>query len=237
MEPPVTYQGGKQRIASAIVDRIQPKGRFYDLCCGTGAVSIELVNRGYAPQSITMIDAGPWGLFWRSIGCGEFDADRMREWCNRVPADRSQVKGFMESLSAEPPGGDAVYVFLLLQASAFGGKAIWIEGDRWKNCSFRSYWKPTATSSRRSPVNPMMPMPETLHKRVCEVAVRMRGVSAECCRIEGVENEIKPGDTAYIDPPYGRTTGYGHQVDAASCAGRIRSDCLCFRGSAAFAGS
>ena len=49
MRVPCAYQGGKQRVAVQIVDILLeaapgPDSRFYDLCCGSGAVSIELVN-------------------------------------------------------------------------------------------------------------------------------------------------------------------------------------------------
>ena len=51
-----TYQGGKQRFASPIVDHLltattEPDSLFYDLCCGSGAISIELVNRGMNKES------------------------------------------------------------------------------------------------------------------------------------------------------------------------------------------
>src|SRR3546814_11771185 len=47
---PCAYQGGKQRVAAQIVDLLLganpgPNTRFYDLCCGSAAVSIELVKR------------------------------------------------------------------------------------------------------------------------------------------------------------------------------------------------
>lgn len=67
------YQGGKQRIAKQIVDILisQASGKdahYYDLCCGSGAISIELVNRGIAASKITMLDKSSWGVFWQAIG-------------------------------------------------------------------------------------------------------------------------------------------------------------------------
>ena len=49
MRVPCSYQGGKQRIASQVVDHLldaapSRDSHFYDLCCGSGAISIELVN-------------------------------------------------------------------------------------------------------------------------------------------------------------------------------------------------
>ena len=51
LKVPCSYQGGKQRIAPQIVDNLieasnSSNSFFYDLCCGSGAISIELVNRG-----------------------------------------------------------------------------------------------------------------------------------------------------------------------------------------------
>ena len=62
-----------------------------------------------------------------------------------------------------------VYDYLLLQAGAFGSKWIGIEGNKWTNNTFRSYWLPTETSNRKSPVNPMMPLPNTLYERVFNI--------------------------------------------------------------------
>ncbi|WP_230988293.1 DNA adenine methylase [Bathymodiolus japonicus methanotrophic gill symbiont] len=65
---PCSYQGGKQRIAAQVVDHLleaapNHNSRFYDLCCGSGAVSIELVNRGVEPSRIWMLDISTWGFF------------------------------------------------------------------------------------------------------------------------------------------------------------------------------
>ena len=67
------------------------------------------------------------------------------------------------------------YHYLLLQSGSFGSNQIWIENNRWKNNSFRSYWLPTETSNRRSPVNPMMPMPSTLYNRVKDIVEYLGG--------------------------------------------------------------
>ena len=58
---PCIFQGGKQRVAAQISDVLirafpRPNSRFYDLCCGSGAISIELVNRGIDPARICMLD-------------------------------------------------------------------------------------------------------------------------------------------------------------------------------------
>ena len=61
---PCSYQGGKQRLAKKIVDiifeqnEINEDTKFYDLCCGSGAITLELINRGIHPSNITMVDRG-----------------------------------------------------------------------------------------------------------------------------------------------------------------------------------
>lgn len=222
LESPVTYQGGKSRIAAAVVDCWWgADGPFHDLCCGSGAISIEMVNRGFAPRDIVMVDAGPWGEVWRQIGDGTFNIDSFRYYTTLIPSDLHRVRDFMRELSQQSAAIDTAEVFLLLQAAAFGGKAIWIEGGRWANTSFRSYWTPTPTSSRRSPVNPMMPMPDTILRRLDNLMVGMNGVVGICGAVEGIE--INDG-TAYLDPPYEGTTKYGHSLDVAAFVPTIAAD-------------
>src|SRR5271157_351080 len=130
---PISYQGGKTRIAVQILDRIDvlPGVPFHDLCCGCGAIPIELVNRGHRPSDIHMLDAGPWGLFWADVGNGVFDLDYFKFYCASVPRDRTQIKPFMQKMFKLPAGADQVYKFLLLQACAFGGAAVWLDDDKW----------------------------------------------------------------------------------------------------------
>ena len=111
-----------------------------------------------------MIDNGCFGQFWQDIANDEFKLNVFREEINRLPSIEN-IQSYLKELSNKPIDKDRmVYHYLLLQAGAFGSKQIWIEGDRWKNNTFRNYWLPTETSNRKSPVNPMMPMPETLYK-------------------------------------------------------------------------
>lgn len=213
---PVTYQGAKHRYAAAIIDHIGPRfdEPFYDLCCGSGTVSIELVNRGFNPKLLHMVDSGPWGIFWQSIGKGTFNLNRFRKLLNRMP-DRPLIQAYAKELSKQPAHIDTPYVFLILQACSFGGKAIWIEDDRWRNTSFRSFWQPNGIAKRKSVVNPMMPMPETLHQRMTLICQRMHGVKACHCDVRDYGPQL---GTIYIDPPYAGTTGYGSSFDVVAYA-------------------
>lgn len=221
---PVSYQGAKGRLAPQIVDIILPTDDFpfYDMCCGSGTVSIEMIERGFPADEVIMVDAGPWGTFWESIGEETFRLDVLYGYINTMPADLSLVRDWAKALSEQSASIDTAEVFILLQASSFGGKAIWIEEDRWTNTSFRSYWMPTETSSRRSPVNPMMPMPDTLKRRTWDVMQRMGGaITGMCANVEDVA--VLPGSTVYIDPPYSAGTGYGHSLDIDAVATTLRT--------------
>lgn len=223
---PISYQGGKQRIASDIIDIIKPStdAYFYDLCCGSGAVSIELVNRGFDVNKLVMLDKSIWGLFWKMIGEGSFDLDRFENYIKQVPNDLSLVKSYLESLALTTVTEDSVYVFLLLQAGSFGGKAIWIEGDKWKTHGFRDYWKPTETSNRRYPVNPMMPLPSTLLDRVKNICKTMKGIKGINANITEFVS-FESNSVIYIDPPYSNTTLYGYTFDIVQYVRDLKNKC------------
>lgn len=215
LQIPVSYQGGKYRIAKQIVDVLLSKGYgppYYDVCCGSGAVTIELINRGVLPTDIVMLDRGPWGEVWSAVGEGSFDIDRLSYHCKNIPSDRASIQSYIKKLSTKDVDDDVCYIYLILQAASFGGKALWIENNKWQNTSFRSFWQPTATSNRRSVVNPMMPMKDTLVDRMKVIVRTMLGVSGHCCDAESFP--YKKG-TVYIDPPYDATTGYGYILDLA----------------------
>ena len=237
LEIPCSYQGGKQRLAKQIVDifykenNINDDTKFFDLCCGSGAISLELINRGFNPNNITMIDNGCFGQFWQDIANGEFDLNIFKREIENLP-NLENIQSYLKKLSDLPVDEDKmVYHYLLLQAGAFGSKQIWIENNRWKNNTFRSYWLPTETSNRRSPVNPMMPMPNTLYNRVEAIVEQLSGsiiasresVFDAVYRIDEERNKGNKNIIIYIDPPYANTTGYKETFDIYSLEGQIWS--------------
>lgn len=237
LEIPCSYQGGKQRLAKQIVDifykenNINDDTKFFDLCCGSGAISLELINRGFNPNNITMIDNGCFGQFWQDIANGEFDLDIFKREIENLP-NLENIQSYLKKLSDLPVDEDKmVYHYLLLQAGAFGSKQIWIENNKWKNNTFRSYWLPTETSNRRSPVNPMMPMPDTLYNRVESIVKQLSGsiiasresVFDAVYRIDEERNKGNKNIIIYIDPPYANTTGYKETFDIYSLEGQIWS--------------
>ncbi len=217
LKPPFTYQGNKTHYAKEILSHIDPARNesFYDLCCGSGAISIELINQGFQPKSITMLDKGPWGLFWAEVGRGTFDLDRFAQYCRELP-EPADVKRHLEMLAERPASLDTVCVFLLLQSGTFGGVAVWIENGRWaKQTGFRPYWTPTATSKCRYPTRTV---PNDLPKKVEAICEGLRGVRGLCADI----GNFRPGPgNVYIDPPYQGTGGYGHDFDVLGYARQI----------------
>lgn len=218
--PPCSYQGGKQRLAKKIVDiifeqnEINENTKFYDLCCGSGAITLELINRGINPSNITMVDSGVYGAFWQSVANDEFELKVLQDEIGKLPTI-DKIQSYLQELSNKEVDYDLIeYHYLLLQSGSFGSKQIWEENGKWKNNSFRSYWLPTETSSRRSPVNPMMPMPSTLFNRTVDIVESMAGcVNAIQGNIEDMEFHFNENTIIYIDPPYKGTTGYGNEFD------------------------
>ena len=215
--PPCCFQGGKQRVAEEIVDYITAHDsgeKICDLCCGSGAVTLELVNRGFSPSNIVMCDISSWGKFWESIGNGTYSMQRFDWYCSKVPKDKSQIPDFLKELSQSSADEDEEYKYILLQAGSFGGKQIWRFGDRWMNAFFRSYWQPTEHSVRRSPVNPLQPDVSELRNRVCRIAERCVGLHAVHDDVLAFVQSMDPMQSIiYIDPPYTNTTGYGFDLD------------------------
>lgn len=222
LEIPCSYQGGKQRLAKQIVDifyaenDIDDNTKFYDLCCGSGAISLELINRGFNPNNITMIDNGCFGQFWQDIANDEFELRVFREEIDKLPS-LENIQSYLKELSNQSVDKEKMtYHYLLLQAGSFGSKQVWVENSRWVTSGFRSYWLPTETSNRKSPVNPMMPMPETLYKRVENIINQIAGcivaskedMFKSICRIEDERKNDNKNVIVYIDPPYINTTGY-----------------------------
>lgn len=208
-------------MASEIVSRLlqaaaDENTTFYDLCCGSGAISIELVNRGINPLRIVMLDFSSWGAFWSSVGTGEFNMQAFESLLAGVPSDKREIKNYMNVLAEQPLEKNEAELYPLLQACSFGGKQIWRFGDGWKNACFRDFWEPTATSVRRSPANPMQPSAVELKRRIHALLPEMLGVTCHRADIFSIlEKRIPENSVVYVDPPYRNTTGYGFGFDVS----------------------
>jgi site-specific DNA-adenine methylase len=212
--PPVSYQGGKRRQAPEIVRHmgLQRGQQFFDLCAGSGAVTLELISRGHDPAKITMVDAGPWGDVWRLVGEGTFDLDRLAWWLSQVPAEDANIADFLVSLrdSTLPSEPEAPYVFLLLQAGAFGGTPVRERGGRW---ACRAFIRRSGNDGHYS----FAPPPDEMHRRMKELARQARGVRGMRCYAH--EIAPSPADAVYADPAYRHIPNdYRLHFDAAAFA-------------------
>jgi len=171
-----------------------------------------------------MIRGAPWGDFWREIGHRTLNVAGLAGIVSGLP-DAGGIKGALDAMASEPPGEDYVLRFLLLQAGSFGGKAVGMRGGRWVTHGFRSYWVPGPHHNRRTPVNPMMPMPGTLLARVREIAERCEGLTGMSADVRSFSPP--PAAVAYIDPPYGGTTDYsgGPPLDVSRIAEGLGCPC------------
>lgn len=208
--PPTSFQGGKQRLNKEIYDFVIENvnindNAIYDICCGSGSVGLYFVEQGH---KVNFLDSGLYGLFYEKIGDGSFDLSVLRSEIDKLP-NIENIQNYLKELSNMNVNSNLlVYHYLLLQAGAFGSKQIWVEGDIWKNNTFRSYWTPTLTSNRKSHVNPMMPMPLTLYSRVEQILHYKDNINGYHTNLFNIVSKLKSGDVVYIDPPYLNTTGY-----------------------------
>ena len=105
--PPCSYQGGKVRLAEKIVDiilmenEIDENTKFFDLCCGSGAITLELINRGIHPTNIIMVDIGLYGLFWNTVANEEFELDVFKKELNKLPSIEN-IQKYLQNLSNVP---------------------------------------------------------------------------------------------------------------------------------------
>jgi hypothetical protein len=217
LEPPVGYTGGKRRFAAPIADRLlahKPE-RIFDLGCGSGAVTMELLNRGFPLENLVMVDAGPWGWFWKAVADGTLDIMRVRSFFDVIlKMDPRHVANFVESdVATLPPTAET---FLVLQAAAFGSTPVWWDGNRWRrgegNRGFqaRGFWEPGPKSKETKPRGTIF-TPEKILRRTEEAARRMRGIKAVHGKAEDLA--LMPPGVVYIDPPYANFSGYGEIMD------------------------
>lgn len=210
LKPPCSYQGGKRRQAPEIASHLIAAGgehaRYTDLCCGSGAVTLELVRRGIPPARCRMIDSGPWGDVWRLVAQGMFRPALLTTLADGVRD--GEVREFATHLSVEVPPAHplAPYAYLLLQSLSFGGTPI-VEGA--------GRWVVNGICASREVdgygVRPWNPAPEIMAERLHAICSRLAGIDATRMRAEDVR--LETGDVVYVDPPYRGTSGYRDSLD------------------------
>lgn len=222
IRPPVTFQGGKQRLAPAIIDIIRPSPDepFADLCCGSGAVTIEAVSRGQPTATVTMVDNGPWGQVWEEVGAGRFSLDALARVATAVPAKVSQQAGFLAELFKQSATIDTTATFLILQAGSWGGAAVVRRPDDTWYGHPRGMWVSKIDPRKRT--GTMMPATSEIQRRMHVLCDLLLGVQVHrgC-----FTNTANLSGTVYIDPPYTGVRSYDNRktrtFDFAGVAARM----------------
>ena len=198
-----SYQGSKSKYSEKIVQLINPKNDSHvvDMCCGSGAITLELLER---VDHVTMIDKGSWGLFWKEIENG-FDLDRLRKVMDRLPSERSLEKDYLLSIAETEAD---IYKWVILQAASFGGKEVSIVNGKFTHHGFRPF-KIYNNNGRQ--YHTIYPNPQELFSRIVSISKIRSRVKAI---VDDVMNYLpEEGDIGYIDPPYTGTTGYTNGFD------------------------
>lgn len=207
----ISYIGGKRNHANKILNKIifKPGAKFYDLCCGSGEISLALLRRGFDPKRIVMVDSGPWGLVWKNIGNGRFNLSRFATICdhfNRNPC----LKEWCQHVASEPLDADQIYKFLILQACSFGGRPIIVSNNKLKTCGFRKSIQPELNE---------------LFRRVAECCKLARGINGRHKDARCISRSTLARATVFCDPPYKKSI-YGNDL-LPSEVKRICKDFYC----------
>lgn len=223
--PPCGYMGGKRRVAGEVASRVITAGppSFFDLCAGSGAITLGLVDAGYPASQITMVEAGPWGWFWSGVGDGSLDiASIERMLITELPSDPKKVASWLQDDVAKR--GPTAATFLVLQAGSFGSVPVWWDGSRWRQANPehnrgynpRKYWQPGPSSKEKKPRGTIF-NPSKIVDAVKRIASACAGVRAVCDKVESVDYSSAPSGTIFcIDPPYVGDSGYGVSLDVAA---------------------
>ena len=206
---------------------------FYDLCCGTGALTLRLLDaprsspfpmtgckRAYAdpilvalgaagrrPANIVMADCGPWGNFWTVLAQERLGV-QIAEYIEDVIGPVGEGAELFDHLKTEPVPADALgqaAVLACLQVANGRGRAVQINDGVWRT---HGYGHLSNLAREKG-------FPERL--RPHRVAERVRGLAAVDWPTVAVHTgdlrtlNLAPqeGDVVVLDPPYKDTLGYG----------------------------
>lgn len=182
--------GSKSKYASKITEfiwRYASRNRFpvYDVCCGSAAVAL------YWGRSVHLIDAGPWGTFWKLIH--EHNLKDFSFHFDRPMEDYARIWKELPVPNREDP--EYAIRFLLLQMSAFNGKPVGDELGKWSYPGIN----PKACSINK-------------WRQAWFLITRLKKAIESVHRINIHDFEF-PVSNIYVDPDYEDTTGYGYTVD------------------------
>ena len=206
---------------------------FFDLCCGTGALTLRLLDpnaepfpmtgckrdyapalldllgiRGQRPDRIVMVDAGPWGDFWQTVaqvGRGAEVAEYVQDVVGAAGAGAAVFEHFAK---AEPVPSDPVAraaVFACLQVANARGRAVQVDGDAWVTHGYAHLSDLAREKGFGERLRP---------HRVAERIRTLAGIDwpptvVHAADLRTIDLDPREGDVVAMDPPYDRTLGYG----------------------------
>lgn len=205
--PVCTFMGSKRLFATQIAAEILRRDpeHVYDLCCGSGAVSIALVREGYPVEQLTMVDIGPWGDVWVKLSAGEINLSWLHDFMFKNWPTTGSSEHMREFARVAPY---AVEVFLLLQMTSRGGLPTTWDGKGWRNSSKSEPWTPRGELHRER---------ENMWARLLTLMKLLKGVGAKKADVSDLRGEWnRSGGLRYLDPPYRGTRAYGAELDLES---------------------
>lgn len=183
MKPPLTYFGGKIRLADRLAALMPPHGHYVEPFCGSLAV---LLGKPRSPHETVNDLDGDLMTFWRVLRDRPDDLARV---CALTPHSRGE---FLAAYTSDPPGGDlerARRVWVQLTQGRAGKRS---------RTGWRHYQDPSGSSGS---------MPDYLAgyvARMAPAAARLAGVSLESRPALDVIADFgrHEGVLLYLDPPY-----------------------------------
>lgn len=189
-KPPLSYQGGKATLAAALAHAMD-----------------EALGGRPAYTGVVLYDANTlWPRTHRALYQDRALLCIVLE--QLAAGDPREV--FDELLASRGPpscvDGVAAAEFLFLQRVAFGGKAVYHDGDRWRTPGFnKSSAYGCAASGTHGAVKPQVP---AMIERIRTLPVLVQATERRGRAVE------------YLDPPYRGTTGYGYDLSRAELVAR-----------------
>ncbi len=193
MRTPLTYYGGKQKLAAQIVALMPPHTAYLEPFAGGAAV---LFAKPPAPKETLNDLDGEIVRFWRAL---RERPDELAAAAAATPYSRAEWEA-----CADPADDDVEAARRLLVRL---GHSFQKEGRNWSPPSLsQNRWQPATWA--------------TMPPRLLAAAERLRGVCLECTdAIDLIARWDLPGTVIYLDPPYsgaGRKQpchGYRHDAE------------------------
>jgi len=229
--PPCGYKGGKRRWAWEIATHLlaSDPAHIYDVGAGSASVSLALLSLGFPASRLCLVEAGPWGAFWKAAVDGTLDVEKIERLLLRdIPDDPREVRRWVEQEVANTYSPET---FLVMQSAAYGSIPVWHDGDGWirgdagrsKGYSARGYWEPGPSSKETKPRGTIF-TPDKIIERVKSAVSALRGATV----IHGVAERVEyRSGVVYIDPDYVGTSGYEFSMDVEAVRQKAKGPVFC----------